>query len=66
MKPANLLFILSDEHNRKVMGCSGHPMVKTPNIDRLAAAGTRFSDAYCNSPLCVPSRASLADRKSVV
>ena len=65
MKPANLLFILSDEHNRKVMGCSGHPMVKTPNIDRLAAAGTRFSDAYCNSPLCVPSRASLATGRYV-
>ncbi|MCP4383156.1 MAG: sulfatase-like hydrolase/transferase [Hyphomicrobiales bacterium] len=59
-KPQNLLFILSDEHNRKITGCYGHPIIKTPNIDRLAADGTRFDWAYCNSPICVPSRASLA------
>ena len=59
-KKTNLLFILSDQHNRKMMGCSGHPMVQTPNLDRLAARGTRFTQAYCNSPICVPSRASLA------
>ncbi|MCL4169762.1 UNVERIFIED_CONTAM: hypothetical protein GTU68_053903, partial [Idotea baltica] len=51
---------LSDEHNRKIAGCYGHPYVKTPNIDALAARGTRFNSAYCNSPICVPSRASLA------
>jgi choline-sulfatase len=45
MKPANLLFILSDEHNRRVLGCSGHPMIKTPNLDRLAQSGVRFSHA---------------------
>ncbi len=60
MKPSNLLFIMSDEHNRAVMGCSGHPMIRTPNMDRLAASGVRFTDAYCNSPICVPSRASFA------
>ena len=59
MKPANLLFILCDEHNRRVLGCAGHPMIRTPNLDRLAAKGVRFSDAYCNSPICVPSRAAL-------
>jgi Sulfatase len=58
MKPANLLFILSDEHNPRVLGCSGHPMIRTPNLDRLAAKGVRFSDAYCNSPICVPSHAA--------
>ena len=44
-KPSNLLFILSDEHNKKVLGCAGHPMVKTPNLDALAARGTRFTSA---------------------
>ena len=58
MKPRNVLFIMADEHNPRVLGCGGHPMIRTPNLDRLAARGVRFSDAYCNSPICVPSRAS--------
>lgn len=58
MEPKNLLIIMSDQHNPKMMGCSGHPLVQTPNIDRLAARGVRFTSAYCNSPLCVPCRAS--------
>ena len=44
------------EHDPAVMGCSGHPLVQTPNLDRLAGEGTRFDNAYCNSPICVPSR----------
>jgi choline-sulfatase len=60
MKPTNVLFILSDEHSRRVLGCYGHGMIKTPNLDALAARGVRFSDAYTNSPICVPARASLA------
>ena len=54
----NILVIMSDEHDPAVMGCSGHPLVRTPNLDRLAAAGTVFDSAYCNSPICVPSRMS--------
>src|SRR6266567_2577336 len=65
MKPANLLFILSDEHSRRVLGCYGHGIIRTPNLDRLAAQGVRFSDAYCNSPICVPSRAALATGRHV-
>jgi choline-sulfatase len=65
MKPTNLLIIMSDEHNPKIMGCSGHPVVKTPNIDALAAAGTRFSSAYTTSPVCVPARAAFAIGKYV-
>lgn len=55
-----MLFIMSDEHRRDAAGCYGHPMVRTPTLDRLAASGTRFTGAYCNSPICVPSRASFA------
>lgn len=61
----NLVILMSDEHNRNVLGCYGHPFVQTPNLDRLAAQGTMFSDAYCNSPICVPSRASFATGRYV-
>lgn len=60
MEPQNLVFIMSDEHNAGALGCCGHPMVRTPNIDRLAASGTRFANAYTNCPICVPARASFA------
>ena len=60
-RPArNLLIIMSDEHSPKALGCYGHPFVETPNLDRLAARGTRFGSAYCTSPVCIPARASFA------
>ena len=65
MKPTNLLFILSDEHSKRVLGCYGHSMVRTPNLDALAARGTRFTDAYTNCPICVPGRASFATGRYV-
>jgi choline-sulfatase len=55
----NTLIIMSDEHSRKVMGAYGNKQVLTPNLDGLAARGTLFENAYCNCPICVPSRASL-------
>ncbi len=58
--PKNLLIIISDEHRKDVMGCVGHPIVKTPNLDALAARGAVFENAYTPSPMCVPTRASLA------
>ena len=60
MKPANLLFFMSDNHARSAMGCSGNPLVRTPALDSLAARGTRFANAYTASPLCCPARAALA------
>ncbi len=51
---------MTDEHTRKVLGCYGNDIVKTPNIDALAARGTVFTDAYTNVPICVPARASFA------
>ena len=60
MDATNVLIIMDDEHNRRMLGCYGHPVVKTPNLDRLASRGTRFSNAYTNSPICVPARACLA------
>ncbi len=63
MTPANLLIIMSDEHNPKCLGSYGHPLVKTPHLDGLAAQGTRFTTAYTNCPVCVPARASFATGK---
>jgi len=60
MSKMNVLFLFSDEHRRDALGCYGHSHVKTPNLDKLAACGTRFSNAYTSSPICVPARASMA------
>ena len=65
MDPTNVLVLMSDEHNARMLGSSGHSIVQTPNLDALAARGTRFSTAYCNSPICVPSRASFATGRYV-
>ena len=54
----NVLFILSDQHNAKVLGHKGHPDVLTPNLDRMAAEGVRFENAITQNSICTPSRVS--------
>ena len=60
MQTTNVIIILSDEHNKRILGCYGNEHVRTPNLDALARRGTRFGAAYTNCPICVPARASLA------
>ena len=54
----NILFIMCDQLRFDYLSCSGHPTIKTPNIDKLAKRGVMFSNAYCQSPICGPSRMS--------
>jgi len=55
----NVLHIIADQHQAAVMGCEGHGQAITPNLDRLAAEGTRFTNAYTQNPICTPSRVSI-------
>ncbi len=57
-KRPNLLFVIGDDHAGFALGADGNRLAETPNLDRLAREGTRFSGHYCNSPVCTPSRQS--------
>ena len=59
IKKPNILFLMTDQQTVSALGCAGNPYVKTPNLDRLAARGIRFTESYVSFPLCSPSRASL-------
>src|SRR3954463_11150890 len=54
----NVLFILTDNHGAWTLGCYGNKEIQTPNIDRLAKEGMRFTRAFCNNSVCSPSRAT--------
>jgi arylsulfatase A-like enzyme len=54
----NVLLIMSDQHNPRYLGCAGHPLLRTPHLDRLAREGARFTAAYSNAPVCAPARAA--------
>lgn len=56
MSKPNFLYIMTDQHRADWLGCYGHPVVKTPNIDALAAKGARFTDFHVASPVCMPNR----------
>ena len=63
MTQPNILVICSDQHHPRISGYRGHPHARTPHLDRLAAQGTRFTRAYCTSPVCTPSRMSFITGK---
>lgn len=54
----NILFIMADQLRADYLACNGHPTIKTPNIDKLAQRGVNFTRAYCQAPVCGPSRMS--------
>ena len=59
MKHRNILWIMTDEHNRDVARFAGDPIVNTDHLDRLAARSIRFENATCTNPVCTPSRMSI-------
>ena len=64
-RPANLLVLISDQLRFDALSCAGNKIVETPNIDRLAREGTRFENAMCACPVCVPSRTGMLTGKSM-
>jgi arylsulfatase A-like enzyme len=60
----NFLVFCVDQMQAYCLGCNGHPVVKTPNIDALAARGVNFNRGYCNNPVCMPSRATMITGKT--
>src|SRR5687767_13279775 len=62
-KPLNVLFILIDDMGWTDLGCYGSTFHRTPNIDKLASEGMRFTNAYAACPVCSPTRASILTGK---
>lgn len=65
MSRPNILVLMADQHRADILGCAGDPVVRTPNIDRLAAEGLRFENMHCQGPLCMPARASFLTERYV-
>ena len=64
-RPVNLLFIITDQQRFDALGCAGNPVLKTPNLDRLAREGVRFANAYSSCPVCVPARTTILTGHSI-
>lgn len=58
-KKPNIVFVLVDDQRNTSLGCAGHPQIKTPVIDSLAARGVRFANAFTQTPICMASRANI-------
>src|SRR5690349_13719295 len=61
----NIVVVMADQHRGDIMGCAGDPGVLTPNLDRVASEGARFSRVSCQGPLCMPARASFMTERYV-
>ncbi|NOY75067.1 MAG: sulfatase-like hydrolase/transferase, partial [Kiritimatiellaeota bacterium] len=59
----NILFVTTDQQRKDTLGCYGNNLIKTPNLDKLAADGVVFDRAYCESPICIPSRNTMITGK---
>ncbi len=59
MRPPNIVFVMADDLGYRDLGCYGQEQIRTPNIDRLASEGLRFTDAYAGCTVCAPSRSVL-------
>ena len=57
--PPNIIFIVTDDQRWDMLGCAGNQIIQTPNIDRMASSGVRFSHAFVTTPICAASRASI-------
>ena len=64
-QPPNILFIMTDQQRYDAMECHGGQAI-TPNLDKLAGQGTRFTSAYCGQPICSPSRAALLNQSGAI
>jgi len=54
----NVIFFITDQQRKDHLSCYGNPILKTPNIDKIALNGVRFTNYYCNTPICMPNRAN--------
>ncbi|MFQ5808569.1 MAG: sulfatase-like hydrolase/transferase [Armatimonadota bacterium] len=55
----NILFLMTDQQHHRTLGCAGNELIRTPHLDRLAAEGVRFTQAFCPTPFCSPTRVSV-------
>ena len=62
----NIIFFLTDDQRNDFLGCTGHPIIKTPNIDQLASEGTLFENAFVSTSICAASRAGCTKRSNSI
>ena len=61
----NIIFVITDQQRWDAMGCAGNTVLKTPNLDKLAAQGARFTNFYSACPVCVPARTTILTGHSI-